>query len=131
MGFIFAENVTDDRCEALKDGSEMTRYRWRTQLLPYICPLVARKFDVETASIMLNMLTQASSSALALPPAWPKIQPSMLVVVLMDAYRVCCCEPGPQLAHVSLRPDFVTIIDVEAHAGIRSSRLLSFDCHCP
>ncbi len=68
---MFAENVTDQRCEAIVDDSPLTHYRWRTRYLPYVCPLVARKFDVETASVVLNMLTQVRSRPLALPLAWP------------------------------------------------------------
>ncbi len=51
-----AENVTDDQC-----GDDAVRFRWNTRLLPYICPLVARKFGDETAERVIYVLTKARS----------------------------------------------------------------------
>ena len=55
-GFVAAENVTDELC-----GDDAVRFRWNTRLLPYICPLVARKFGDETAERVIYVLTKARS----------------------------------------------------------------------
>ena len=52
-GFVAAENVTEEQCQG--DG---VQFRWNTRLLPYICPLVARKFGDETVYAVMHVLTQ-------------------------------------------------------------------------
>ena len=93
MGFVVAENMTDERCGALTaEGNGLTRYRWRTGLLPYICPLIARKFDFETASVVLNVLTQVTCGPC----------PSLLDTSIQTYVHSDCAEDKVDLIRSSL-----------------------------
>lgn len=55
-GFVAAENVTDAQCHP--DPTVARPYQWNRRLLPYVCPLLARKFNVETVDAVMRTLTQ-------------------------------------------------------------------------
>ena len=81
-GFVAAENVTEEQCRG-----DAVRFRWNRGLLPYICPLVARKFGNETVDAVMHVLTQARCCDNDYTTG-----PSVLSDVLGSALCLPCCS---------------------------------------